>query len=534
MKLFSFTASKSIIIIDQNITYYFEQKNDLNSTSTSTNTSNNNVSLPYSYQMSEELLNMTTEEQDTNPNNITSNMCRHTLLNVVVYEIDEMNKKIYIAYENKWLCCYDLYTSEILSSTLLKKCPCGLSLRVFDAKNNKSVLIITDKAGDIWGLNANDIKKEMKLGGHTASIITDMQISKVGNAEYLLTCDRDEKIRISNFPYISNIHSFCVGHNGIVVNIDSMVVESSTTSTSTSAGVGVGALGLMVSGSWDNTIKLWSFPTETYKCLDTYHTPYYINTTDLETTTTPESDSTNIDTTDSTEPMDKRQKRDSNSNTNSNNTNNTNNNIIDMDTDAGVGAKVVPSGDGYKVKQYHVDGSEHIPMKVIITKLNNSTSGSGTSGLVGVVAILYKKQSYIQCIPIEYTQSQSQYQFSDVSKHIRIELEEFPCDFCFTNTSNTSNTATNTVQLQILLSNGIKTIDLNVNDNVQYTLTSTPSTPSTTNNNTTTNNTSIYQLNQYFHDKSSYSQHIMDKFIGAGGDLSESGMCVYIRGVCIY
>jgi len=93
--------------------------------------------------------------------------------------------------------------------------------------------------------------------------------------------------------------------------------------------------------------------------------------------------------------MDKRQKRDSNSNTNSNNTNNTNNNIIDMDTDAGVGAKVVPSGDGYKVKQYHVDGSEHIPMKVIITKLNNSTSGSGTSGLVGVVAILYKKQSYI-------------------------------------------------------------------------------------------------------------------------------------------
>lgn len=483
MKLFSFTAKKNVVIIDQNITYYFDQKNGANGR-------------PYSYQMPEELLKTTTEEQEANPNNVASNMCRHTLLNVVAFDIDETNEKVYIAYENKWLCCYHMYTSEVLSSTLLKKCPCGISLQNIGNDKSNIALIITDKAGDIWGINANQFKNEVRLGGHTASIITDMKINEVNNSKYLLTCDRDEKIRISNFPYVSNIQSYCIGHSGIVVNIDSMSIQQGKT------GVEVG---LLVSGSWDNTIRLWSFPSDSYACLDAYTTPYALDTNTGE-----------VDAT--MQPLDKKPRIGN-----------------DSKPEAGVGEIVVPSNDGYKVKQYDVHGSEHIPMKIQCFPVRADPSvDMSLVHVVGLVAVMYRKQMCIQIIPIEYVPGSDSdsngnfnksYRFGTTDQHVKIELDEFPCDIQMHQpVVEQQEMIHNSCQLVILCSNGLKVVDIAIKRNKEIETSSI------------TSNLSVsgQQLNTFFSQKTNcFTQDIMDKFIGAGGDLSESGIyLIHLR--CLF
>lgn len=49
------------------------------------------------------------------------------------------------------------------------------------------------------------------LLGHI-SLITDMQLTHMGKQQFLLTADRDEKIRVSRFPEAYEIQSFCHGH----------------------------------------------------------------------------------------------------------------------------------------------------------------------------------------------------------------------------------------------------------------------------------------------------------------------------------
>jgi tRNA (guanine-N(7)-)-methyltransferase subunit TRM82 len=45
--------------------------------------------------------------------------------------------------------------------------------------------------------------------GH-CSTLTDMKLSK--DERYIITVDRDEKVRVSHWPNAYNIHTFCLGH----------------------------------------------------------------------------------------------------------------------------------------------------------------------------------------------------------------------------------------------------------------------------------------------------------------------------------
>jgi tRNA (guanine-N(7)-)-methyltransferase subunit TRM82 len=60
--------------------------------------------------------------------------------------------------------------------------------------------MISDKAGEVWAIDMPFLRNKVKLLGHTASVITDMKLT--ANSNYLITSDRDEKIRITNFPQV--------------------------------------------------------------------------------------------------------------------------------------------------------------------------------------------------------------------------------------------------------------------------------------------------------------------------------------------
>ena len=74
--------------------------------------------------------------------------------------------------------------------------------------------------------------------GHL-SMLLDIKLSKCG--KFIITCDRDEKIRISHYPNAYNIHNFCLGHTDFVTSI--ALYEDNC----------------LISGSGDGTLRLWNY-----------------------------------------------------------------------------------------------------------------------------------------------------------------------------------------------------------------------------------------------------------------------------------
>lgn len=66
----------------------------------------------------------------------------------------------------------------------------------------------------------------------------------------MVTCDRDEKIRVSNYPNLYDVHSFCMGHKKLISRLSVAVFEGHD---------------YLISGSADGTLRLWD-PTDA-KCL---------------------------------------------------------------------------------------------------------------------------------------------------------------------------------------------------------------------------------------------------------------------------
>lgn len=77
-------------------------------------------------------------------------------------------------------------------------------------------LLVADKPGDLFLVHPE--KKDFLLGHLT--MFTAIQFLLDGNnIKYILSADRDEKIRISSFPDSFNIERFCFGHKKMVTHI---------------------------------------------------------------------------------------------------------------------------------------------------------------------------------------------------------------------------------------------------------------------------------------------------------------------------
>lgn len=99
-------------------------------------------------------------------------------------------------------------------------------------------ILIADKTGDAYLCKFSDAKNEAcLLLGHLSMLL---DISLTDNNKFIITCDRDEKIRVSCYPNCYNIMSYCLGHKEFVTNIE-IVGE------------------YLISASGDGTIKFWEF-----------------------------------------------------------------------------------------------------------------------------------------------------------------------------------------------------------------------------------------------------------------------------------
>ena len=76
--------------------------------------------------------------------------------------------------------------------------------------------------------------------GHL-SMLLDITLSNCG--EYIISCDRDEKIRVSRNPNAYTINNFCLGHTEFVAGLAICPHQAS----------------ILISASGDGTLRVWDF-----------------------------------------------------------------------------------------------------------------------------------------------------------------------------------------------------------------------------------------------------------------------------------
>lgn len=136
---------------------------------------------------------------------------------------------IAVSAENKQVVLFDkdfnVVRNFVVSRAVSKMC--------FTPDNN---LLLADKTGDVMLYKVKEETSEVLLGH--LSMLLDVKLSECG--KYIITSDRDEKIRVSHFPNAYNIQSFCLGHKEFVTHVE-VCGE------------------LLISASGDGTIRFWDF-----------------------------------------------------------------------------------------------------------------------------------------------------------------------------------------------------------------------------------------------------------------------------------
>lgn len=137
---------------------------------------------------------------------------------------------------------------------------------VCQAPEQQQTSVVGAKDEETMAMTARSTRSRRLLLGHTASMLTSVHVvagrseksynnntksiddatsARVPHQQYILSSDRDEKIRVSSFPSTHCIVGYLLGHQSFV----------------SSVAVASRALNRCVSLGGDNTLRLWDFTT---------------------------------------------------------------------------------------------------------------------------------------------------------------------------------------------------------------------------------------------------------------------------------
>lgn len=145
---------------------------------------------------------------------------------VVIFELD---------FENTNNCLV------LIKRQLFPKRPCAVSII------EDSTLAVADKFGDVFQTEIDnqepiDEKLLVPILGHV-SMLSDVLVAEYDNKKYILTGDRDEHIRVSNFPKAYVINNWLWGHREFVSSMHIPQWDNS----------------ILISGGGDEYLCIWKW-----------------------------------------------------------------------------------------------------------------------------------------------------------------------------------------------------------------------------------------------------------------------------------
>lgn len=123
------------------------------------------------------------------------------------------------------------FNPTIIHRTNKRSCSLAFASIPSEDKNKKPVIVIVagDLNGDATAYSVetgeeNGIEKDKRLWrrvllGHTASVLTSIEIVTNSKGSKILTSDRDEKVRVSSFPQTFNVEGYLLGHSSYVSDV---------------------------------------------------------------------------------------------------------------------------------------------------------------------------------------------------------------------------------------------------------------------------------------------------------------------------
>lgn len=127
----------------------------------------------------------------------------------------------------------------------LPKRPCAVSFSL-----DKKYVAVADKFGDVYNIPIDEQtpsqEKDLRpILGHV-SMLVDIAICEQGGKSFILSADRDEHIRVSNYPKSYVIKGWLYGHSSFISSLHISSFDSS----------------LLISGGGDDYLCLWNWYDE--------------------------------------------------------------------------------------------------------------------------------------------------------------------------------------------------------------------------------------------------------------------------------